>query len=192
VCELVHLALKLEHLLAREELGQRALARSVQIMIDGREAGDRNWASATGVELMLPFVADAAWSSVDLVGEVRVGAVQFVGVDSHNGSWMVIRLRFSPDVHMQYAATLCVCVCDLQHSFACAHAICSQVPAEVIYVKRTVALVHAGDRFSITPNEPPVVVRLVQVRSRCDLGTRKSSQWMVWRDVVQRNANPVG
>jgi hypothetical protein len=125
VCELVHLALKLEHLLAREELGQRALARSVQIMIDGREAGDRNWASAAGVELMLPFVADAAWSSVDLVGEVRVGAVQFVGVDSHNGSWMVIRLRFfsrrayaicgnSLRVRMRFAAFFRMCAYDMQ------------------------------------------------------------------------------
>jgi hypothetical protein len=125
VRELVDFALELEHLLTREEFGQCALARSVQFMVDGREAGDRYRASAAGVQLMLPFVADTAWTSVDLVGEVRVGAVQFVGVDSHNGSWMAIRLRFlskrayatcgkSLHVRMRFAATLCMCRWDMQ------------------------------------------------------------------------------
>lgn len=50
---------------------------------DGAEAGYGNGACAAGVELVLPFVADAVrGGGVDFVDEEGVGAVEFVGVDA--------------------------------------------------------------------------------------------------------------
>jgi hypothetical protein len=44
----------------------------MDLMADGREAGDGDWANTTGVDLMLPFIADASWACVDFVREERV------------------------------------------------------------------------------------------------------------------------
>jgi hypothetical protein len=44
----------------------------MDLMADSREAGDGDWTSTTGVDLMLPFIADASWACVDLVREERV------------------------------------------------------------------------------------------------------------------------
>lgn len=88
--ELVHFPLELEHLLAREEAGERAFADPVQLVGYGREAGYGRWARADGVDLVLPFVAEAAGAGVDFVGEERVGAVEFVGVDADDGACVLL------------------------------------------------------------------------------------------------------
>lgn len=59
---------------------------------DGREAGYRHGACAAGVELVLPFVAHAAWARVDFVGEGGVGAVEFVGVDAAMATCLDLKL----------------------------------------------------------------------------------------------------
>lgn len=83
--KLFHFALKLKHLLAREEFGQRALAHPVDFMVDGRKSSHRDRSGATSVQLVLPFIANTSRASVDLVREVRVRAMQFIRVDSDNG-----------------------------------------------------------------------------------------------------------
>jgi hypothetical protein len=85
--KLVHFSLKLQHLLAGEELRERALAHSVDFMVDSREASDRDRSSTASVQLMLPFVANASGASVDFVGKVRIRAVEFVWIDPNNGAW---------------------------------------------------------------------------------------------------------
>ena len=60
-------------------------------MVDGRKASDRDGSSTSGVQLMLPFVANTSRASVDLVREVRVRAMQFIRVDSDNGSCKKVR-----------------------------------------------------------------------------------------------------
>jgi hypothetical protein len=90
--KVVHFSLKLEHLRTREELRQCALAHSVDFMVDGRESSDSDRPSTTSVQLMLPFVANASGSSVDLVGKVRIRAVEFVWVDPDDGAWNTIRI----------------------------------------------------------------------------------------------------
>jgi len=70
--KLVHFSLELQRLLTREELGQRALTHPVDFMVDSREAGHRNGSSTASVQLMLPFVANTSWASIDLVSEVRI------------------------------------------------------------------------------------------------------------------------
>jgi hypothetical protein len=89
--KLFHFALELQHLLAREELGQCALAHPVDLMVDGREASHRHRSSATSVQLMLPLIANTSRASVDLVREVRVRAMQFVRVDSDHRPYREVR-----------------------------------------------------------------------------------------------------
>jgi hypothetical protein len=69
-------------LLATEEAAERGFTGAMEIVIYGGESSDSDRACAACVELMNPFVANSAGSSVDFVGEGGVGAVEFVGVDS--------------------------------------------------------------------------------------------------------------
>jgi hypothetical protein len=81
----VHFAFEFEHLLATEEAAERGFTGAMKVMVYGGESGDGDRTCAACVELMNPFVANAAGSSVDFVGEGGVGAVQFIGVDSRGG-----------------------------------------------------------------------------------------------------------
>jgi hypothetical protein len=57
----------------------------MQVVRDGGEAGYGDGTGAARVELVLPFVAGAAGTGVDFVGEEGVGTVEFVGVDADDG-----------------------------------------------------------------------------------------------------------
>jgi hypothetical protein len=78
----MHFAFELEHLLAAEEAIQGSSTGAMEFVVYGGESGYGDRACTACVELMNPFVANAAGSSVDFVGEGGVGAVEFVGVDS--------------------------------------------------------------------------------------------------------------
>jgi hypothetical protein len=156
VRKVMHFGLQLEHLLATKEARQRRFAHAMQVVIDSGKARYGHGACAARVELVDPFIAGPPWASVDFVCEEGVGAVQFVGVDAD--------IRPQSDT---YVSTL-------------------REKVRLIYIpnNRSVGLVHVRNDFSIASDEPPVVVRFVQVRCGCDFGAGEVRERVQRGDVV--------
>lgn len=49
----------------------------------------------------------------------------------------------------------------------------------------TIYFMHMPDDLGVSSYPPPVIICFVEIGRSGDLGTRKSGEWMPWRDVVK-------